>query len=412
MTRKRRITVTAGPLAARLLAARRRLSWLGVLAVAMVLAAGLLGTAPAAYADSALVDGVSLAQVGNDLLMVGTGSNSNLVVYYQTVGSSTWSEVTATAPDTLNFYDHTAAITALTEWVGLRRITLIGMAAQGPEGSLNFWWQPLADIGSGPWHQEVLSGANTTFSVPSIVQIGNEVAIAAEGADYNLDFWWQQIGATGWNSFLGQAPGLVQSPPTMAVLASPSDTLGITFVDDFGNVYYIQQTPAMFGSWQGPYTLGNTDFPGVNTAPSITALNNNLTAITTIGSNDSLYQWMTPDPPSFVNTTQGAFPGTVYNGVSTAQLGGGVVATTTQSTGDVLEFYWRLPDSYWHLEDLGDPGAFNYTAPQVIALTNSAGTQLAVTAVETPDLGADLYWQTIGASTWNLVTLPPGSFGA
>ena len=52
------------------------------------------------------------------------------------------------------------------------------------------------------------------------------------------------------------------------------------------------------------------------------------------------------------------------------------------------------------------------TSPQVIALTNSAGTQLVTTAAETTDGGADLYWQNIGSSTWNLVTLPPGSFGA
>lgn len=103
----------------------------------------------------------------------------------------------------------------------------------------------------------------------------------------------------------------------------------------------------------------------------------------------------------------------MYSGVSTAQLGNGVVAAATQSANGTLEFYWRLPDSSWHLEDLGGPEPGNYdSSPQVIALTNSAGTQLVATAVETSDGGADLYWQNVGSSTWDLVTLPPGSFGA
>jgi hypothetical protein len=417
MTRICRVTVAAvGLLVGRLVAVRRRLWWLGVPAAAMVLSAGLLATAPAASAVPTYVAGVTLAQVGNDLLMAGQGSSGNVDVLYQPVGSSTWSEVTATAPDTTNPYHPGLAITALTERVGLRQITLIGMADVGPDYSLNFWWQPLADIGSGPWHQEVLSGPETTFTAPSIVQIGNDVAVAAQGDEptnggSRLDFYWQQIGATGWNSFLGQEQGLVGSAPSMAVLASPSDTLGITFTNEDGEVYYVQQTPAKFGTgWQGPYTVANGVYNGAAPAP-IVALDNNLTAITTPGNNNGLYQWMTPDPPSFVNTTDGAFPGTVDDGISTAQLGNGVVAATTQSSNATLEFYWRLPDGPWHLENLGSADAFNGPPPPVVALTNSAGTQLVATAVENADGSVDFYWQTIGSSSWATIYLPQGTFG-
>jgi hypothetical protein len=413
MIRNCRSTVAAaGLLVGRLLAVRRRLRWLGVPAAAVLVPAGLLATAPAAAAGSVPVTGVALTQAGNDLLMAGAGPNDNLVVWYQAVGSSTWSKVTATAPDTVAAHKP-IAITALTEWVGKLRpvkVTLIAMADVGPDGSLNFWWQSLADIGSGPWHQEVLSGTDTIFGVSSIVQIGNEVAIAAGGTGSSLEFWWQQIGATGWNSLREQEPGLVSSVPAMTVLASSSDTLGITFADDEGYVYYVQQTAALLGEgWQGPYTVGSTGVIS-GAAPSITALGNNLTAITAMGS-DGLDQWMSQDPPSFVNTTDDAFPGIYWYGVSTAQLGNGVVAATAQYVDDTLEFYWRLPDGPWHQEALGNPGALNLASPQVIALTNSAGTQLVATAAETPGFGADLYWQTVGSSTWNLVTLPSGSFG-
>jgi hypothetical protein len=42
----------------------------------------------------------------------------------------------------------------------------------------------------------------------------------------------------------------------------------------------------------------------------------------------------------------------VYSGVSTAHLGNGVVAATTQSANGTVEFYWRLPDSSWNLVTL------------------------------------------------------------
>ena len=355
--------------------------------------------------------GVRLVQVGNDLLMAGIGSSGNIDVLYQPVGSSTWSEVTATAPNTLNSVDVPVAVTALTEFAGLREVTLIGMAAEGPENSLNFWWQSLADIGSGPWHQEVLNGPNTTFSAPSIVQVGSDVAVAAEGSDFQVQFWWQQIGAAGWNSSPISAGQLIGAP-AMAALASPSDTLGITWSDYDGDVYYAQQAPSQFGqSWQ-VHNIGNTDFFYGASTPSIAALNNNLTAITIVGDNNSLDSWMTSDPPSFVFTTDQAFPGTVYNGISTAQLGGGVVVATTQSSDYDLEFYWRLSDGPWHLEDLGGTDASNYTPPPVIALTNSAGTQLVATAAENDDGSVDFYWQNIGSSTWSTIYLPPGTFGA
>jgi hypothetical protein len=47
----------------------------------------------------------------------------------------------------------------------------------------------------------------------------------------------------------------------------------------------------------------------------------------------------------------------VYSGVSTAQLGNEVAAATTQSANGTVEFHRRLPDSSWNLVTL-PPGSF------------------------------------------------------
>lgn len=420
MNRIHRITAAATGLpGGGLTKVRHRLWWLGVPAATTLLAAGLLATAPAASAYTGpAAAGVRLIQAGNDLLMAGIGHSDNIDVLYQPVGGSSWSEVTATAPNTVLSVEGPVyapiAITAVTERIGFRTTTLIALAAEGPDNSLNFWWQSLADIGSGPWHQEVIAGPNSIVTSPSIVQVGNDIGIAAEeyftgNPGYTVQFWWQQVGATGWNNFPIPSTDAA-SAPAMAALNSPSGTLGITWTDIYGDVMYAQQAPAEFGkSWQGPYSVDSeVTFPET---PSIAALDGGLTAITTITNNDGLDSWMTPDPPAFVTTTNNAFPGTVFNTVATAQLGGGVVAATTEYYNDDLEFYWRLDDGLWNREDLGSATAYNTSSPPLAALTNSAGTHLVATAVENANGSVDFYWQTVGSSSWATIYLPAGTFG-
>jgi len=43
------------------------------------------------------------------------------------------------------------------------------IAAQGPGKSLMFYWQT---IGTVPWHAEQVAGPGTTFSAPSVAQVG------------------------------------------------------------------------------------------------------------------------------------------------------------------------------------------------------------------------------------------------
>lgn len=411
MTRIRRITLVAtGQLVPRLLAVRHRLSWLGVPVAGTVLAAGL-ATAPAASAASAAPEaGVSLAQVGNDLLFAGQGSDHNEIVYYQTVGSSSWSEVGATSAGTV--YSR-ASIADLTEVNGAQTYHLIGMVAEGPDDTLNFWWQWLSNIGSGQWNQEALGGAGTAIAAPSIVQIGNDVAVVSEGANNSFNFFWQQIGSSGWNTDYNQDEGLVYGDPTMAHLTSPPDTLGIAFSYLGGSEDYAQQTTANFSQGWPEASFFGYSGTGTISGPTITGLDDGVTAITALCTGNSLCSWTTTDPPyNFSLTTDQAFPDEVFSNVSVAVLGGGVVAAASEGNSFNLNFYWRSYNGGpWQIEDLSSPGT-DLSPPQVIALANLTGTQMAAIATEGTNYSADLYWQIVGSSTWQTVAFPAGTFGA
>ena len=75
------------------------------------------------------------------------------------------------------------------------------VVGSGPNSSLYFYWQA---IGTKPWHPELVSPSNTTFSAPSVAQVGNSAVVAAQGHEDSLDFYWQTIGTEPWNCELVQ----------------------------------------------------------------------------------------------------------------------------------------------------------------------------------------------------------------
>ena len=82
------------------------------------------------------------------------------------------------------------------------------IAAQGADNSLMFYWQT---NGTAPWHAEQVAGPGTTFSAPSIAQVGDSSAIAAQGRDGSLMFYWQTIGTAPWH---GRRGGRAGCPPS------------------------------------------------------------------------------------------------------------------------------------------------------------------------------------------------------
>ena len=57
------------------------------------------------------------------------------------------------------------------------------IAAQGLDNNLMFYWQT---FGTHTWNAEQVAGPQTTFSLPSVAQVGDSVVIAAVGPDNSL----------------------------------------------------------------------------------------------------------------------------------------------------------------------------------------------------------------------------------
>jgi len=48
-------------------------------------------------------------------------------------------------------------------------------------------------------HPELVAPFGTTFSAPSVAQVGTSSVIAAEGPGASLRFYWQTIGGVPWH---------------------------------------------------------------------------------------------------------------------------------------------------------------------------------------------------------------------
>ena len=84
------------------------------------------------------------------------------------------------------------------------------IAAQGDDGSLQFYWQP---IGGRQWNREQVAG--TTLPALSVAQVGDSSVIAAQGHQ-GLFFYWQTIGSGQWN------PEQVTGPDIISGAGGPS----------------------------------------------------------------------------------------------------------------------------------------------------------------------------------------------
>jgi hypothetical protein len=58
----------------------------------------------------------------------------------------------------------------------------------------DFYWQT---INSADWHPEVVADAGSTYSAPSVAQVGNSSVITADGGGLPY-YYWQTIGTVPW----------------------------------------------------------------------------------------------------------------------------------------------------------------------------------------------------------------------
>jgi hypothetical protein len=88
-----------------------------------------------------------------------------------------------------------------------------GIAVQGPDNSLDFYWTA---IGTGTWHPEVVAGKNSTYSAPSMILNGANINIADIGEDDSLDCYAAAaVGTQAWDPVIVAGTGSAFSAPSL-----------------------------------------------------------------------------------------------------------------------------------------------------------------------------------------------------
>ena len=153
------------------------------------------------------------------------------------------------------------------------------IAAQGPGASLYMFWQ---QIGSPVWHAQKVAGAKSTYTAPSVAQVGSATVIAA-GSSNTVYTYTEPIGKTVWtpeavyNSANGVADPSIAQVGTSAVVVDTVDGISGTgkvtaslkaFWQAIGTRAWAQQEvtlpgPANGGSDPSVAQVGNSAVIGV-----------------------------------------------------------------------------------------------------------------------------------------------------
>jgi hypothetical protein len=146
----------------------------------------------------------------------------------------------------------------------------VNIAAVGPNESLDFYW---AINGTATWHPEVVAGADTTGSAPAISAHDNGVTIVALSQyGYTSDSYWNANGSPTWTpspmpdgdtsaSSIVAYPGLPGTPGGVHVVAR----------EIFGYLG-VSSSVGGTGTWTSTQVIntGLSQLQGVGGVPSIT----------------------------------------------------------------------------------------------------------------------------------------------
>jgi hypothetical protein len=242
-------------------------SWIaaGVAGLVIAAAAVLAPGVPAARAASALTPAITVAD-GNTVIAVQT-SGSGLRFYWNEHGTTTW-HGEQVAPDGTTFSSPSIA------QVG----DFVVIAAQGASGSLDVYWQP---NGGDGWSSQVVAGPNTTNDAPSVTADGNSVIIAAEGAWNSLDFYWAAGVGSDWHQEQVAGPATTYSSPSQTV---NGDSVNIAAEGPSGSLDFYWAANGT-STWTREVVAG----PGaIDSAPAITVNDGSVDVVANLASNSGL----------------------------------------------------------------------------------------------------------------------------
>ena len=225
------------------------------------------------------------------------------------------------------------------------------IAAEGPSNSLDYYYQSVP----GVWHEEQVPGGGpgTTYSAPSLAQVGGTTVIAVEGPGNSL-----------------------------------SDYV------ETGGTWQEQQIAGSGTTFSAPSVTGDTANGGWRNAAE--------------GLNNSLYFYY----PAFIfhgftiwRAQQVAKPGTTYSAPSLAETYQGL-GIAAEGSGNSLDFYVRAPSGAWTPQQVA-AGGKAYSAPSLAMVPGGTGI-----AVEGPANSLMLYlyangWQPQQVAAGNVAHSAP-----
>jgi hypothetical protein len=270
------------------------------------------------------------------VVIAAEGPNNSLDFYWQQNGATGWN------PETVAGARSTYSAPSLAVNGGG-----VNIVAQGPGDCLNFWW---AFNGSSTWTWESVATFGTTYSAPAIVSNDGSANVVAEGPGNSLDFYWQQNGTTPWHPEVVAADGTTYSAP--AITANDGSVNIVAQGPQLDPQFYWAQNGT--ANWH-PGTLPGSDI----TSSAITTYTGNRDGVHVVS--ESLFGTLSVDSAENGSGTwqyQAAYGDGGAGAAPAATMNNGSLNIAVFASSGDLDFYWQDSSGAYH-QELVSPASLN-----------------------------------------------------
>ena len=268
------------------------------------------------------------------------------------------------------------------------------IATQGPNHTLEFWWN---SDGDPNWHWSRIAGPGTACSAPAIcrgfgdILVGGTI-VAVRGPKNELFVFWNLDGDPTWYPFSQVSVAPVHSAPSIACSGS---SIAVLFVGEKGSLHFAAGSAGQSAILEEIET--DTAPLGVSSPPAVTFNGNGDLQLAVQSLNQSLdYYWMPGlnlASPTW-NLTQIAGPESAYSAPAMARAPAGTVIAALGPSNS-LYFYWNHDgDQTWNPSLIAGPESA-YSAPAIARFL--VGT---VVAARGSNNTLNFYWNVDGNTTW------------
>ncbi len=285
------------------------------------------------------------------------------------------------------------------------------VAQPGGSRPLEFWWQDRTP--KQAWHEEQVPNSGPPSlrdSGPTIAQVGDSTVIAALGPNGSLDFWWQRIGSPRWNG-----PETVASagysPPGLAQVGNASAIVDAGRLG--GAIYYTQPIGAI--GWSPAQPIDANAFTAElifdQPRPAIAQVGNSAMVAAQSGTSELLAflkgikgsEWSSPEQVVVASSS--------VTEPSIAQVGDAAMITSVEGSHAVMAYTQPIGGSHWApttVAQLPQDDTLTGASLAVTPGTTTGTTTPAILAIGDRftgttglDVYGDLYWEPNGTGGWS-----------